>query len=120
MEQNEDFARRILFVDDENELLAEFEKILRPPENTNTELKELDAKLFGASNKIKPKVYDITLCTQGDQAVTEVKQSLKENTPFAVAFIDMRMPPGPNGVWTAENIRKNSRHIRERQPCGGI
>jgi len=112
VEQNEDFARRILFVDDENELLAEFEKILRPPENTNIELKELDAKLFGASNKIKQKVYDITLCTQGDQAVTEIKQSLKENTPFAVAFIDMRMPPGPNGVWTAENIRKLDPNIQ--------
>ena len=106
MEQNEDFARRILFVDDETELLAEFEKILRPPENTNTELKELDAKLFGASEQAKQKTYDITLCTQGDQAVSEVKQALQEDNPFAAAFIDMRMPPGPNGVWTAENIRK--------------
>ncbi len=106
MEQNEDFIRRVLFVDDEAELLAEFKKILQPSENTNIELKELDAKLFGASNKIKQKTYDITLCTQGDQAVSEVRQALQEKTPFAVAFIDMRMPPGPNGVWTAENIRK--------------
>lgn len=35
-----------------------------------------------------------------------VKLSLEENRPFSIAFLDIRMPPGPDGVWTAEQIRK--------------
>ena len=112
MKHSENFAKKILFVDDETELLAEFEKILRPSTNSNAELEELDAKLFGTSSQTNEASYDITLCSQGDQAVSEVKQALQADNPFAVAFIDMRMPPGPNGVWTAENIRKLDPNIQ--------
>ena len=34
-----------------------------------------------------------------------MKSSIKEDRPFSVAFIDIRMPPGPDGIWTAEHIR---------------
>jgi len=44
-------------------------------------------------------------CQQGDEAVDAVKSSIEEDRPFSVAFIDIRMPPGPDGVWTAEHIR---------------
>ena len=44
-------------------------------------------------------------CHQGVQAVAAVKQSLAEGRPFAVAFIDIRMPPGIDGRETARRIR---------------
>jgi putative nucleotidyltransferase with HDIG domain len=48
--------------------------------------------------------FDLTCCSQGDEAVEAVKQSFEEKAPYAVAFLDLNMPPGPDGEWTAEEI----------------
>jgi len=45
-------------------------------------------------------------CDQAAAAVTAVKEALARNQPFAVVFLDMRMPPGPDGVWAAVQIRE--------------
>ena len=34
-----------------------------------------------------------------------MEQSVREARPFAIAFLDVRMPPGPDGVYAAERIR---------------
>ena len=48
--------------------------------------------------------FNLTCCSQGDEAVAAVKHSFVENDPYAVAFLDLNMPPGPDGEWTAEEI----------------
>jgi putative nucleotidyltransferase with HDIG domain len=48
--------------------------------------------------------FDVTCCSQGDEAVEAVKRSFQEDLPYAVAFLDLNMPPGPDGEWTAEEI----------------
>jgi HD-GYP domain-containing protein (c-di-GMP phosphodiesterase class II) len=48
--------------------------------------------------------FNLTCCSQGDEAVEAVKHSFVENAPYAVAFLDLNMPPGPDGEWTAEEI----------------
>lgn len=48
---------------------------------------------------------EVTTCNQGDAAVELVREAREAGTPFAVAFLDVHMPPGPDGVWTAEQIR---------------
>ena len=50
--------------------------------------------------------FEVTLCKQGDEAVEAVRTASSENDPFAVVFLDLRMPPGPDGIWTGEQIRK--------------
>jgi diguanylate cyclase (GGDEF)-like protein len=35
-----------------------------------------------------------------------VRDALAADDPFAVVFLDMRMPPGPDGVWAAARIRE--------------
>jgi len=49
--------------------------------------------------------YELQLCQQGQQAVAAVKAAAAEGRPFSVAFLDVRMPPGINGVETAKEIR---------------
>ncbi len=49
--------------------------------------------------------FEWVFCQQGDEAVEVIRASVEEQRPFAAAFIDVRMPPGPDGVWTAERIR---------------
>jgi putative nucleotidyltransferase with HDIG domain len=50
--------------------------------------------------------FEVKCCTQGDEAVDAVRISLEKNTPYAVAFVDLNMPPGPDGQWTADEIHK--------------
>ena len=44
-------------------------------------------------------------CEGAEAAVAAVREALAADEPFAVAFLDMRMPPGPDGVWAASRIR---------------
>jgi diguanylate cyclase (GGDEF)-like protein len=45
-------------------------------------------------------------CEGAEAAVAAVRDALIAEDPFAVAFLDMRMPPGPDGVWAAARIRE--------------
>lgn len=49
--------------------------------------------------------YNLSVFQQGPEAVEAVQMSVQENQPFSVAFIDIHMPPRPDGVWTAKRIR---------------
>ena len=95
---------RILAVDDELTILGLYEQILSPHYVRN----EVESK--PSNQKRKPFLtapnFEVTCCNQGDQAVEAVKLSLKEGHPFALAFVDLNMPPGPDGNWTAAQIHK--------------
>jgi len=78
---------RILAVDDDPTILELYRRILSPDDPLPT-----------------MPVFEVTCCTQGDEAVDMVENSLEENMPFAVAFLDLNMPPGPDGQWTAGEI----------------
>ena len=80
---------RILAVDDESTVRELYQGILK----TNSSSQ-------GIPN------FNLTCCSQGDEAVEAVQRSFEEKAPYAVAFLDMNMPPGPDGDWTAEEIHK--------------
>jgi PAS domain S-box-containing protein len=109
MNENEQYNPRILVVDDEQTILDEFREILSPPTQLNEstrKFEDLYTKLFPATClNSSAASFDLALCRQGDEAFEKVQAAIKQNAPFAVAFIDVRMPPGPDGVWTAEKIR---------------
>ena len=50
--------------------------------------------------------FDLVTCSQGDQALDAARKAVEEDNPFAVSFLDVNMPPGPDGIWTGEQIRK--------------
>ncbi|MHC5139767.1 MAG: ATP-binding protein, partial [Planctomycetota bacterium] len=112
--RKKELNNRILLVDDEPLILEELAKVLSPVEQDNTELNELENRLFNHSKKNRRKAasYNVCGCRQGDEAVREVKKSIEKKQPFAVAFVDIRMPPGIDGVTTAEQIRKLDPNIQ--------
>ena len=114
MNLNKELNRRILMVDDEPRILEELQKVLAPSQSGNTELSELENRLFNKSETKRKSVtvYDVCCCHQGDEAIDKVRDTLAKEEPFAVAFIDIRMPPGPDGVTTAEEIRKLDPNIQ--------
>jgi len=114
MDLQKELNRRILVVDDEPKILDELKKVLAPNEVVDQELKELEGRLFGQSAQDgSPKhTYEVHCCLQGDDALQAVQDALDNGKPFAVAFLDVRMPPGPDGVWTAEHIRRIDPNIQ--------
>jgi diguanylate cyclase len=66
------------------------------------------ARLFGTRKvdaSTQEDTFELTFCAGAEEAVEAVKQSIKVGQPFALVFLDMRMPPGPDGLWAAEQIR---------------
>ncbi|MHC4644874.1 MAG: PAS domain-containing protein [Planctomycetota bacterium] len=107
---------RILAVDDEQIILDEFLEVLCPRQDlpdVTRNFEDLYAKLFPtASPSSFVSSFELVLCRQGNEAVEKVRAAIEENRPFAVAFVDVRMPPGPDGVWTAERIRAIDPHVQ--------
>ena len=104
-------ATRILVADDEEQILNEYTQVLgrlSAASATDQVLRELEAELFGepdSTGDLPFESYDLTLCRQGDEAIAAVVRGIDEGRPFSVAFLDVRMPPGIDGVRAAERIR---------------
>ena len=103
---------RVLIVDDEDALRRAYQDALSPMPARNSTTSALEAELFGASapENEGPR-YEITSCAQGEDAVVLVQEALAAGRPFGVAFIDIRMPPGIDGVETAFRIRQIDPHV---------
>jgi signal transduction histidine kinase/DNA-binding response OmpR family regulator len=101
---------RILAVDDDLNILDLYGLTLSPPQATrdaNDKIRDLGARLFGdGTPATEAASFELSLCRQGNKAVEAVRLAVEEDNPFAVVFLDVRMPPGPDGVWTAERIRE--------------
>ena len=116
MDNSEITNIRILGVDDEENVLDLYKYILAPGPDDKKRLAELEdvaVKLFGISEASKDKqVFDLVTCQQGDEAVKAVEQALEAGRPFSVVFLDIKMPPGPDGIVTAERIMQLDPHVQ--------
>ena len=96
---------RILIVDDNPSIHADFRKILCPSSSSDTDLKGMEEVLFDELQPvIKSTTFELDSAYQGEEGLAMVKQSLAENRPYAMAFVDVRMPPGWDGVETIARI----------------
>ena len=105
--------RRILIVDDTKGIHDDFKKILTKRSSTPSKLASARAAFFGetASPEDDPSEtsgagldYELTCCFQGLDALAEAEASLAERRPFAMAFVDVRMPPGLDGIQTIKRL----------------
>lgn len=112
MSQNRRF--RVLVVDDEEEYIHLFGQILSPDGPLNEALRNEGGGTedgdSGNSAGYHSK-FDVSTCREGNAAVEMVKDSIKDNRPFSVAFLDIFMPPGPDGVSVARRIREIDPYI---------
>ncbi len=101
--------RRILLVDDNAAIHEDFKKVLLNSQPQNDALDEAEAALFGQPEATKPKekaTFTIDSAFQGQEALDKVRTAITEGLPYALAFVDVRMPPGWDGVETIERIWK--------------
>ncbi|MGN6545397.1 MAG: diguanylate cyclase [Aureliella sp.] len=97
-------ARRILVVDDMPAIHNDFRKILQCGPEQHHSLNATRDLLFGEASSREPIAWRVDSAHQCDEGVEKVRQSLAEGKPYSVAFIDMRMPPGKNGLETTKQI----------------
>ena len=107
---------RVLIVDDEAEVRDAYRQILVEADmNGETAV----SAICGSGSLSKPAaeqavkklsarntVFAPYFCDGAEAAVDAVRDAIAADDPFAVAFLDMRMPPGPDGVWAAARIRE--------------
>ena len=96
--------RRILLVDDMPAIHDDFRKILVPRPLGHAELDSVEAALFGDEPAAAGVVFELDSAYQGQEALAKVQASLQADLPYAMAFVDMRMPPGWDGVETIERL----------------
>jgi two-component system NtrC family sensor kinase len=97
---------RLLIVDDNHAIHDDFHKIFAPPDATTGALDDLEATLLDtpvASGPAMPP-FELVSAFQGREALEHVIAAIAAERPFALAFIDMRMPPGWDGLETIERI----------------
>jgi len=102
--------QRILLVDDNEAIHEDIESILSiNKNNSDLELRQLEDDLFGASTLAEPDVlsetiYDIDHAYQGLEAIEMVHNAQAEGDPYSLVFMDVRMPPGMDGIETIQRI----------------
>jgi signal transduction histidine kinase len=98
-----DENRRILLVDDLPEIHQDFRKTLIHPVPVDA-LDQVEEALFGKEEKGGPAQFMLDSAYQGEEALAKVCAALDAGQPYAMAFIDVRMPPGWDGVETIWHI----------------
>ncbi len=100
--------RRILIIDDNPAIHEDFRKILGPVDaRLADELDADEATLFGDEPEASPGLsFQIDSAFQGHEGLDKVRAAVAAGTPYAVAFVDVRMPPGWDGIETIGRIWK--------------
>jgi len=96
---------RILIIDDNRAIHEDFRKILLKSAEQTDEMVEAEAALFGvAPETFQLPTFEIDSAYQGEEGLDLIEKSLREKRPYAMAFVDVRMPPGWDGVETTSKI----------------
>ncbi|WP_078061558.1 two-component system response regulator [Legionella saoudiensis] len=107
---NKQIDFRILIIDDNPAIHQDFQKILKT-EPSNAHLNKLNQLIFGEEMTLEPDFnsnnlpnFQIDCVSQGQEGIECIQQALNEGEPYALAFVDIRMPPGLDGVQTIKQI----------------
>ncbi|HWB75317.1 MAG TPA: response regulator [Nannocystaceae bacterium] len=98
---------RILVVDDDEGLHGDYDRALREDRIERDALDGARQDLFGTAVALRSNQgiqLDIVHAYRGESAVELVRESLAEGRRFSLAFVDMRMPPGCNGIETIKAV----------------
>jgi signal transduction histidine kinase len=100
---------RVLIIDDDAEIQSVYRTVLAPVDDDGlSSSAQLERLLHSGHKPVSPAVsrFDLDFSTQGPEGVAMVTDALERGRPYATAFIDIRMPPGFDGMETASRIRR--------------
>jgi len=104
-DESELLTHRLLMIDDNRAIHEDYRKILTGCDDTHVSAAE--AALFGEPQAtLSRPTFDVDSAMQGRDGVEMARRAIAEARPYSVAFVDMRMPPGWDGLETIENLWK--------------
>jgi diguanylate cyclase (GGDEF)-like protein len=104
MNRMNDKTARILVVDDNESIHSDFRKVLLAG-RSSTDLASDEAALFGQAAQYSSKpTFEMDSAMQGQEGYDKVVAAIAAGTPYQLAFVDMRMPPGWDGVQTIQKL----------------
>jgi signal transduction histidine kinase len=98
--------RKVLVIDDMESIRLDFAKILGEP-TPPAGLAELEQSLFGTPERgaVAPPVkFELGFASQGLEGLAQAADAAARARPFAMAFVDVRMPPGLDGIETIARL----------------
>ena len=97
--------RRVLVIDDNRAIHDDFRKILAPATALAAASEATEAAVFGdPTDAVRQTQFQVDSAYQGQEGLLLVKRALEEGLPYSMAFVDVRMPPGWDGVETTRRI----------------
>jgi len=97
----------VLVIDDDVTVQDAFRTILSPKRGGSAALDAMAAELFNeprAASGADDPVFDLDVASQGEAGVEMARAAYTTGRPYDMAFVDMRMPPGIDGVQTIEGL----------------
>ncbi len=105
MKENRQRNRRILVIDDNKAIHEDYRAILEGADADTINVDQEEAGIFGAAlESSEQERFEVDSAFQGQNGLEKVQQALYNGRPYAMAFVDMRMPPGWDGVETIQRI----------------
>ena len=98
--------RRVLVIDDNEAIHEDFRKVLCSSLEGERALDLLETELLGTTGSAAVPKFEMNSAFQGEEGVNMALLALSAGRPYALAFVDMRMPPGWDGLKTIEQLWK--------------
>lgn len=98
-------SHRILVIDDNAAIHEDFRKILQQSSQEKVDLLKMESDLFGQD--VLPEAtarFRVDAAFQGREGLEMLRRAKAENRPYALAFVDGRMPPGWDGIETIKRL----------------
>jgi PAS domain S-box-containing protein len=97
--------RRVLVIDDNRSIHEDFRKILSPGTITGAAIDATEMAVFGhLTDAAAQTEFKVDSAYQGQEGVALIRKAAEAKLPYAMAFVDVRMPPGWDGVETTRKI----------------
>lgn len=113
MNTRDEGSIRVLIADDDERILRCYRETFGESESTDfmRALDSLEAELFEVQTGVASEVtdtprFDLVACSQGYDAIILAEEAIRSGRPFDVVILDVRMPPGIDGVETGSRIRE--------------
>ena len=108
-QHHSDDSIRVLIADDDEHILDCYREAFSETDATDhmKALDALEAELFDPSSDLEDApTFEVVSCKQGDDAITLAREAANDGHPFDVVILDVRMPPGIDGVEAGSQIRE--------------
>ena len=100
----------VLVVDDQHEIHDDFKEMLNPS-FAQPSTDDLAAAFMREEEEAWLPEFELLHVSNGEEALSIIQAGKESGRPIAVAYIDIRMPPGIDGIETIRRIRKIDRDI---------